>query len=156
AVSGVPVRVTTFASQDPGSEKVRMTISAQIGQPGAPPGPYTVGFLIVNDANQVAANFVTQATLSPHAGSPNEPLQFDSGVLLDRGIDERRCGGWDAEGGGGSVVRGVTAWKMRGKPLAMGDLIFGNVPASGQGVRAEVEPFVTGDGLAAYLELYSN
>src|SRR5262245_35815012 len=42
AVSGVPVRVTTFASQDPASEKVRMTISAQIGQPGAKPGPYTV------------------------------------------------------------------------------------------------------------------
>src|SRR4029434_8229048 len=29
-------------------------------------------------------------------------------------------------------------------------------PGAGQGVRAEVEPFVTGDGVAAYLELYSN
>jgi tetratricopeptide (TPR) repeat protein len=38
----------------------------------------------------------------------------------------------------------------------MGDLIVGNIPGAGQGVRAEVEPFVTGDGVAAYLELYSN
>ncbi|HKE84914.1 MAG TPA: VWA domain-containing protein [Vicinamibacterales bacterium] len=156
AVSGVPVRVTTFASQDPASEKVRMTISAQIGQPGAKPGPYTVGYLVLNDQNQVAANFATQATLSPRAGSANEPLQFDSGVLLDPGIYSLRFGVVDAEGRRGSVVRDVSAWKMTGETLALGDLIVGNIPGAGQGIHAEVEPFVTGDGLAAYLELYSN
>lgn len=156
AVSGVPVRVTTYASQDPGSQKVRMTISAQIGQPGAKPAPYTVGYLVINDANQVSANYVTQATLSPTAGSPNEPLQYTSGVLLDPGIYSLRFGVVDADGRRGSVVRDVNAWKMTGETLAMGDLIVGNVPGGGQGIRAEVEPFVTGDALAAYLELYSN
>jgi VWFA-related protein len=156
AVSGVPVRVTTFAQQDPGSEKVRVTISAQIGQPGAKPAPFTVGYLVIDDTNQVAGNFVTQVTLSPGAGSENEPLQFVRGLLLDPGIYSLRFGVVDGEGRRGSVIRDVNAWKMAGEPLAIGDLIVGNIPAAGQGVRAEVEPFVTTDGLAAYVELYSN
>ena len=36
-VSGLPLRVTTFAHQDPAS-KVRLTIAAQVGQPGAAEG----------------------------------------------------------------------------------------------------------------------
>jgi VWFA-related protein len=156
AVSGVPVRATTFAQQDPASDKVRVTISAQIGQPGATAGQYTVGYLVINDANQVAANFVTDTKLSPIAGSTNEPLHFSSGVLLDPGIYSLRFGVVDSDGRRGSVVRDLNAWKMTGESLAMGDLIVGNIPTAGQGVRAEVEPFVTGDGLAAYLELYSN
>jgi VWFA-related protein len=155
-VSGVPVRVTTFAQQDPASERVRLTVSAQIGQPGAKPAPFTVGYLVINDANQVVGNFVTQTTLSPGTGSPNEPLQYLGGVLVDPGIYSLRFGVVDAEGRRGSVVRDVNAWKMTGEALALGDLIIGNIPGGGQGVRAEVEPFVTGDGVAAYLELYSN
>ena len=155
-VSGLPVRVTTFAQQDPASQKVRLTVSAQVGAPGAMAAPFTVGYIVIDDANQVAGSFVTKATLSPGAGSPNEPLQFVSGVTLEPGIYSLRFGVVDAEGRRGSVVRDVNAWKMAGEPLAMGDLIIGNLPASGQGLRAEVEPFVLEDRLAAYLELYSN
>jgi tetratricopeptide (TPR) repeat protein len=78
-----------------------------------------------------------------------------SGVLLNPGIYSLRFGVVDAEGRRGSVVRDVNAWKMTGEPFATGDLIIGNAPSAGQGVRAEVEPHVTTDRLAAYLELYS-
>jgi VWFA-related protein len=155
-VSGLPVRVTTFAQQDPANQKVRLTVSAQVGAPGAMPAPFTVGYIVIDDANQVAGSFVTTATLSSGAGSPNEPLQFVSGVTLEPGIYSLRFGVVDAEGRRGSVVRDVNAWKMAGEPLALGDLIIGNLPASGQGLRAEVEPFVVADRLAVYLELYSN
>jgi VWFA-related protein len=155
-VSGLPVRVTTFAQQDPASQKVRLTVSAQVGAAGAKPATYTVGYLVIDDANQVAGSFVTKATLSPGAGSPNEPLHFVSGVAVDPGIYSLRFGVVDDEGRRGSVVRDVNAWKMTGEALAMGDLIVGNMPASGQGLRAEVEPYVIDDRLAAYVELYSN
>jgi len=155
-VSGLPVRVTTFAQQDPASQKVRLTVSAQVGAAGAKPGSYTIGYIVIDDANQVAGSFVTKATLSPGAGSPNEPLHFVSGVPLDPGIYSLRFGVVDDEGRRGSVVRDVNAWKMAGEPLAMGDLIVGSLPASGQGLRPEVEPYVLDDRLAAYIELYSN
>jgi VWFA-related protein len=155
-VSGLPVRVTTFAQQDPASQKVRLTVSAQIGAAGAKPSPYTVGYIIINDANEVAGSFVTKATLSPGAGSPNEPLHFAGGVVLEPGIYSLRFGVVDDEGRRGSVVRDVNAWKMAGEPLAMGDLIIGSLPSSGQGLRPEVEPYVLDDRLAAFIELYSN
>jgi tetratricopeptide (TPR) repeat protein len=155
-VSGLPVRVTTFAQQDPASQKVRLTVSAQVGAAGARPGQYTVGYIVIDDANQVAGSFLTKATLSPGAGSPNEPLHFVSGVVLEPGIYSLRFGVVDDEGRRGSVVRDVNAWKMAGEPLAMGDLIIGSLPASGQGLRPEVEPYVLDDRLAAYIELYSN
>jgi VWFA-related protein len=155
-VSGLPVRVTTFAQQDPGTQKVRLTVSAQIGQPGAKPAPFTVGYVVIDDANQLAGSFLVESTLSPSAGSPNEPLHFVSGVTLDPGIYSLRFGVVDAEGRRGSVVRDINAWKMAGEQLALGDLIIGNMPPAGQGLRAEVEPHVTDDRLAAYVELYSN
>jgi VWFA-related protein len=155
-VSGLPVRVTTFAQQDPASQKVRLTVSAQIGAAGAKPAPYTVGYIVINDANEVAGSFLSKATLSPGAGSPNEPLHFVSGVVLEPGIYSLRFGVVDDEGRRGSVVRDVNAWKMAGEPLAMGDLIVGSLPASGQGLRPEVEPYVLDDRLATYIELYSN
>jgi VWFA-related protein len=154
-VSGLPVRVTTYAQQDPASQKVRLTVSAQVGAAGAKPAPYTVGYIVIDDANQVAGSFVTKATLSPGAGSPNEPLHFVGGVVLEPGIYSLRFGVVDDEGRRGSVVRDVNAWKMAGEPLAMGDLIIGSLPASGQGLRPEVEPYVLDDRLAAYIELYS-
>ena len=155
-VSGLPVRVTTFAHQDPASQKVRLTVSAQIGAAGAKPSAYTVGYIVINDANEMAGSLLTKATLSPGAGSPNEPLHFVSGVMLEPGIYSLRFGVVDEEGRRGSVVRDVNAWKMAGEPLAMGDLIIGSLPATGQGIRAEVEPYVLDDRLAAYIELYSN
>jgi Flp pilus assembly protein TadD len=155
-VSGLPVRVTTFAQQDPANQKVRLTVSAQVGAPGTQPAPYTVGYIVIDDANQIAGSFLAKATLSPGAGSPNEPLQFVSGLTLEPGIYSLRFGVVDGDGRRGSVVRDVNAWKMAGEPLAMGDLFIGNLPASGQGLRAEVEPYVVADRVAAYLELYSN
>jgi len=150
------VRVTTFAQQDPASQKVRLTVSAQIGAAGTKPSAYTVGYIVINDANEMAGSLLTKATLSPGAGSPNEPLHFVSGVMLEPGIYSLRFGVIDEEGRRGSVVRDVNAWKMAGEPLAMGDLIIGSLPATGQGIRAEVEPYVLDDRLAAYIELYSN
>jgi VWFA-related protein len=154
-VSGLPVRVTTFAQQDPASQKVRLSVSAQVGEPGAKPAPFTVGYIVIDDTNQVAGSFVDKVSLSPSAGSPNEPLHFVGGVLLDPGIYSLRFAVVDAEGRRGSVVRDVNAWKMSGETLAIGDLIVGNAPTSGTPLRAEVEPYVINDRLAAYLELYS-
>jgi hypothetical protein len=53
AVSGLPLRVTTFAHHDPASDKVRLMVSAQVGQPGTPKGEFTVGYLLVTDDNRI-------------------------------------------------------------------------------------------------------
>lgn len=156
AVPGVPLRVTTFAQQDPKSEKVRLTVAAQVGQPGTPPGEYTVGYLLVDDQNRIAASFGGRQRLAPGAGSPSEALEYIGGALVDPGIYSLRFAVVDPEGRRGSVIRDVNAWKMTGEELAMSDLVVGNTPPGGQGLRPSVEPHVNSDALAAYLELYAS
>ena len=94
-------------------------------------------------------------TLSPGSGSPNEPLRFVGGVVVDPGTYSLRFAVIDEEGRRGSIVRDVSAWKMAGEPFALGDLVVGPVPPQGKGSRSQVEPYVGTDGVAAYLELYS-
>jgi VWFA-related protein len=154
--TGLPVRVTTFAQKEPKSDKVRITIAAHVGQPGSPAGEYTVGYLVVNDENRVVASNAFTQTLAPAGTSPNEPLEFAGAVLLDPGVYSLRFGVVDAEGRRGSVIRDVSAWKLDGDTLSMSDLIVGNLPASGQGLRPNVEPHVTADTVATYIEVYSS
>ena len=94
-------------------------------------------------------------TLSPGSGSPNQPLRFVGGVVVDPGTYSLRLAVVDQEGRRGSVVRDISAWKMAGEPFALGDLVVGPVPPQGKGVAIQVEPYVRTDGVAAYLELYS-
>jgi VWFA-related protein len=154
AVSGVPLRVTTFAQQDPESDKVRLTIAAHVDQPGAAAADYLLGFLLVDDQNRVVVNVANKRRLSPAGNSPNEPLEFVGGVLVDSGVYSLRFGVVDAQGRRGSVVRDVAAWKMAGEELAVGDLIVGGMP-NPEGLQASVEPHITTDGIGAVVELYS-
>ena len=155
AVSGLPLRVTTFAHHDPASDKVRIMVSAQVGQPGASKSDFTVGYVLIADDNRVVGNYLDKRTLEPAGASGNEPLDFLGGVVVDPGIYTLRFGVVDAMGRRGSVVREVNAWKMAGETLALGDLIIGSVPEAGKPLRAGVEPHVTTDLLAAHMELYS-
>ena len=143
AVSGLPLRATTFAQQDPESGKVRLVVAAQVGEPGAKPGEYTVGFLVMNNEGQVAASFLERDDALAGSGSPNEPLRFVGGVVVDPGTYSLRLAVVDKEGRRGSIVRDVSAWKMAGEPFAMGDLVVGPVPPQGKGVAIQVEPYVT-------------
>jgi VWFA-related protein len=153
--SGVPLRVTTFAQQDPATGKVQLSVAAEVGAAGAAPGDYTIGYLLVDPDNKVAGSYVATRSLAPQAGSPAEALAFLGGLTIDPGVYTLRFGVVDAEGRRGSVVRDVNAWKLAGEEFALGDLIVGNVPPAGQGLRATVEPHVTADAVAMFLELYS-
>ena len=156
AVSGLPLRATTFAQQDPQDGKVRLVVAAQVGEPGAAPGEYTVGFIVMNNEGRVAASFLEpKLALSSGSGSPNEPLRFVGGVVVEPGTYSLRLAVIDREGRRGSIVRDVTAWKMAGESFAMGDLVVGSVPPQGRGIAVEVEPYVGTGSVAAYLELYS-
>jgi hypothetical protein len=154
AQSGVPLRVSTFAQRDKG-DKVRLTLSAHIGQPGTPPGEFTVAYAIVSNENRLVASAGDKYKLAANAGSPNEPLHFSTAAVLDPGLYSLRFAVVDAEGRRGSVSRDLTVFKMEGEEFATSDLIIGNLQPAGQGMRPTVEPHVTADRLAAYLEMYS-
>jgi VWFA-related protein len=154
AQSGVPLRVTTVSQRDKG-DKVRLTVSAHIGQPGTPPGEFTVAYAIVNNENRLVTSFAETVKLTTIDGSPNEPLHFSRATILDPGLYSLRFAVVDAERRRGSVSRDLTVFKIEGEEFATSDLIVGNLQPPGQGMRPNAEPHITADRLAAYLELYS-
>src|SRR6185295_624058 len=57
SVSELPLRVTNFAFQDPANAaKVRVLLSAEVGQAGAKPAAYTVGFILFDDQGRIVAS----------------------------------------------------------------------------------------------------
>jgi Flp pilus assembly protein TadD len=112
--------------------------------------------MVINDENRVVASNAMTQKLSPAGTSPNEALEFVGAVVLDPGIYSLRFGAVDSDGRRGSVIRDVSAWQLDGDELSMSDLIVGNLPASGQALRPNLEPHVTTDAVASYIEVYSS
>ena len=156
AVSEIPLRVTTFAQQDPSSSKVRVSVAADVGQPGTASAEYSVGYVLVDRDNRIAASFARKLTLGGPTHPTTEPLPFVSTANLDPGIYTLRLAVVDRDGRRGSVIREVSAWKLRDEEFAVSDLVVGNPPTGGNGVRLAVEPHLDADALAVFVEIYSN
>ena len=155
AVAEVPVRLTSYAYQDGNSQKVRVVLAAEIGQAGAPPGEYTIGYVLIDDQGNVASSGQEKKKLEPLDGRSNTPLGFMAGMLVEPGSYHVRFGVVDAEGRRGSVIRDVQAWKTAGEEFAVGDLMIGGLPTGGRPLLPQVEPRVADGRLAAYVELYA-
>src|SRR4051812_9089633 len=156
AVSEIPLRVTTFAQQDAGADKVRVSVAADVGQPGTAPGEYNVAYVLVDRDNRIAASFARKVTLGGPSHPATEPLPFVSTAGLDPGIYTLRFAVVDRDGRRGSVIREVNAWKLRDEEFAVSDLVVGNPPGAGEGLRLAVEPHLDADQIAAVVELYTN
>jgi VWFA-related protein len=157
AVAEIPLRVTSFVQQDPGSDKVRVSVAADVGQPGTPAAEYNVAYVLVDQDNRVAASFGRKVMLGGPSHPATESLPFVSTAALDPGIYSLRLAVVDRDGRRGSVIREVNAWKLRGEELAVSDLVVGNPPTgAGEGLRMAVEPHLSADTLGAFIELYTN
>lgn len=154
-VPEIPLRITTFAMQEPGSSKVRLLLAADVGQPGAAAARYTLGWAFIDRDGKVVSTGSERQLLRPTAGRTDTALDFSTSVLLDPGTYGLRFGVADEEGRRGSVVREVNAWKLAGEEFAVADLVVGRPPENGAvSVLAGIEPHVDG-AIAALLEIYS-
>ena len=155
AVAEVPVRLTTYGYQDPAGNKARVVMAAEIGQAGAPPGEYNVGYVLIDDRGGVASSGQEKRKLEPIDGRKNAPLGFVGAVAVEPGNYSIRFGVVDSEGRRGSVIRDVHAWKTAGEEFAVGDLMVGSVPAPDRPMRPQVEARVADGRVAAFVELYA-
>ena len=155
-VAEVPVRVTTFTQKDPASDKARIVVAAEIGQPGGEPEEYTVGYVLLDTDGKVVSGDLAKRTLSVPEGRQNAPRDYLGEIIVEPGNYSLRFGVVDTSGRRGGVIREVNAWKLGGEEFALGDLLVGDA-GSAEGaprIRPGVEPHVRGN-LGAFLELYS-
>lgn len=154
-VAEVPVRVTTFTQKDPTSDKARIVLAAEVGQPGGEPEEFTVGYVLLDSEGAVVSASAEKRVLSVPEGMSNAPRDYLGEVVVEPGNYSLRFGVVDGTGRRGGVIREVNAWKLGGEEFALGDLFIGD---AGDGatprIRPGVEPRVQGT-LGAFLELYS-
>ena len=63
-VAEVPVRVTTFTQKDPASDKARIVVAAEVGQPGGEPEEFTVGYVLLDSDGKVVSGSADKRVLS--------------------------------------------------------------------------------------------
>ncbi|OFW04466.1 MAG: hypothetical protein A3I61_11690 [Acidobacteria bacterium RIFCSPLOWO2_02_FULL_68_18] len=154
-VAEIPLRVTTFTQKDRSSDKARIIVAADVGQPGGAPEEFTVGYVLLDGEGKVVTGNVDKRVLSVPNGAANAPRDYLTELLVDPGTYSLRFGAVDPTGRRGGIIREVNAWKLDGEEFALGDLLIGDAGRDGNGrIRPGVEPRV-GANVGAFLELYS-
>jgi VWFA-related protein len=154
-VAEIPVRVTTFTQKDPASDKARIVVAADVGQPGGEPAEYTVGYVVLDSEGMVVSGTAEKRTLSVPGGASSVPRDYLGEVIVEPGNYSLRFGVVDSEGRRGGVIRELNAWKLGGEEFAMGDLLVGDAgDGTSPRIRPGVEPRVLGN-LGAFMEMYS-
>jgi VWFA-related protein len=154
-VAEVPLRVTTFTQKDRSSDKARIVIAADVGQPGGEPEEFTLGYVLLDGEGKVVSGNIDKRVLSVPNGLQTSPRDYLTEALVDPGNYSLRFGVVDATGRRGGVIREVNAWKLGGEEFALGDLLIGDAGSDATGrIRPGVEPRIDAN-VGAFLELYS-
>ncbi len=154
-VAEVPVRVATFTQKDSASDKARIVVAAEVGQPGGEPEDYTVGYVLLDGEGAVVGGTIDMYTLSVPEGFPNAAREYLGEIVVAPGNYSLRFGVVDSAGRRGGVIRELSAWKLGGEEFALGDLMISDTSIdSARRIRPGVEPHVRGE-VGAFLEMYS-
>ena len=153
-INDLPLKVSTWIYKQPGANKVRVIVAAEVERLAGQPLDYTVGMAIVNKQGRGLAPAVELKQLMPKAGEEGTAL-FSGMLAVDPGEYRVIVSMADSEGRVGSVTRAVTAFQLDGPALAIGDLLVGTVEGNTTPtLEPSIEPAVSGP-IAALMEAYS-
>jgi hypothetical protein len=110
---GVPMRVATFNVAEPGSDRIRVLIAAEVGEPTREPAEWQTGILVTDRNDKAAAGAVSRMILSPASPRQASPRLLQTTVLLEPGEYTLRLAVVDDEGRTGSVHHTIRAGLIR-------------------------------------------
>jgi len=142
----LPLRVSTYTYQEPGTSKLRVVVSAELPKPSDAAASPTLAFVLLDTRNVIAASATQVALNGRHA--------FSTTVLP--GDYTLKVAGIDPLGRRGSVERGFEARLQEAGLLRISDLLVAAAPASPD---EPLHPTIDGTDdrdLVAYLELYAD
>ncbi len=144
---GLPMRVATYNVVDPKDPRVRVIVSAEIGEPAREPAEWPVGILVLDKDDKAAAGSVSRMVLSPASPRAESPRLLQTTVLLEPGEYTLRIAVADDQGRTGSVHHVVRARLARtGGRQDVSDLLVAAEPALPDGVRLAPAPLVDTEG----------
>ena len=154
-VRGLPMRVATYTAVDAATAKVRVVITAEVGDPATTPAEWPIGVLILDKNDKVIVNRGGVSTLAPASSKGESPRLVLTSVSLDPGEYTLRLAAVDESGRGGSVHHSINARLTRmGGGLSVSDLMLVPQPPNvGELPRPRPSTVIDNETVSAMLEL---
>jgi VWFA-related protein len=108
-VRGLPMRVASYSAIESGTNKIRVVITAEVGDPATTPAEWPWGVLILDKNDKIVVNRGGTSTLAPASDKGESPRLAITSVALDPGEYTLRIAAVDDTGRGGSVHHSINA-----------------------------------------------
>ncbi|MGH9347372.1 MAG: VWA domain-containing protein [Vicinamibacterales bacterium] len=142
----LPLRVSTYTYQEPGSGKLRVVVSAEMTPATDPVSHATLAFVLLDARNVIAASATQVVSNGRHAFS----------TVVAPGDYTLKVAGIDPLGRRGSVERGFAARLGVAGWLRVSDLLVAASPASPEDPLHPAIDRLDEEEIVAYLELYAD
>jgi VWFA-related protein len=155
-VRGLPLRVATYTAPETGTSKVRVIVTAEIGEPATTPADWPIGIIVLDENDKVVVNRGGVSTLQPASSRGAEsPRLLLTSVALDPGEYTLRIAAVDNTGRGGSVHHSLTAKLNPGpKGISVSDLMLvPQPPVAGELPRPRPTTVIDNETVSAMIEL---
>ncbi len=149
--------MASYTATDAGSAKVRVVISAEVGDPGAGEAEWPIGIIILDKDEKVVVSKAGPSKLEPASARGDSPRLLLTSVLLDPGEYTLRLAAVDPAGRAGSVHHTINA-RLEALPgkLNVSDLVLVAQPARpGDTPRPRPTAVIDNDTMSAMLEMTS-
>ena len=150
----LPIRATTWTYKEPGGNKVRLVVAAEVERRIDDPLNYATGLVVATKDGKVIAASEEPRDLQTAPGDDTH-VTYAGVVALDPGTYRLRVALADGDKRTGSVEREVQAWQLNGDTLTLGDLLVAPEPAANAPITPLVEPRIHNGSLVALAEAYA-
>lgn len=153
---GLPMKVATYMAPETGTGKVRVIISAEVGDPATTPAEWPVGVIVLDKNDKIVVNRGGVTTLQPaSARGGSTPRLALTSVALDPGEYTLRIAAVDDTGRGGSVHHSLNARLNKGPAnISVSDLMLvPQPPTAGELPRPRPTTVIDNETVAAMIEL---
>jgi len=146
---GLPMRVATYNTTDGADPRVRVIISAEIGEPAREPAEWPIGVLVLDKDDQPAAGNVSRMILAPATPRAASPRLLQTTVLLEPGEYTLRLDAMDESGRTGSVHHTIRAGLTRTSGRQeVSDLLIAPEPTAPDPARLMPAPLVDTESIS--------
>ena len=154
---GLPIRVASYTATDAGSSKIRVVITAELGDDATEEVEWPTGMMVLDKNDRAVVSRAGPSKLAPASPRSATPRLLLTSLLLDPGEYTLRLAAVDDSGRIGSVHHSFTARFSPAGKLNVSDLVLLSKPLEAGGApRPRPSSVIDTDGLSALIEMTSN
>ena len=147
---GLKMRAASYVLSDADQSKVRIVVSAELGEGFAGPSRVGLGYDLVDMQGKIVSGHAGPTTLQPGADGR---LRYRQEFSVAPGDYTFKLAATDAAGHLGSLDRPIRAKLTRVGPLSVADLVLNDERDARRGTELDVEPVVSSGRLTCVVDM---